>query len=123
MGLLKTVMQVQALVLLIYGLPQLLVPASWTALTQQVPLPEDYVLRAIGISFLVLAYLEIKIVADLERYRALSAPYFVLPALFAATIGVQALFRGFSGAAWYWWLNGIVAAVFAIAVWIASRRG
>lgn len=128
MGPLRLVMTVQAVVLLVYALPMLLAPRYWTALTQQVPVPENYILRAIGIAFLILGYLELKIARDLERYRGLIGAFAALPALFCVTIVLQALKRGFSaqpafyGAAWYWWLNGIVTAVFAVAVVVASRR-
>lgn len=52
-------MTVQALVLLVYGLPMLLAPKWWTALTQQPPLPENYILRAVGITFVILAIVRI----------------------------------------------------------------
>ncbi len=129
MGPLKFVMTVQAVVLLVYALPMLLVPRYWTVLTQQAPLPENYILRAVGIAFLILSYLELKIVGDLARYQGLVLAFAALPALFCVTIILQALRRGFAGqpafygAAWYWWLNGVVTAVFAIAVVMASRKG
>ena len=130
MGPLKLVMTVQAVVLLVYALPMLLVPRYWTVLTQQAPLPENYLLRAVGIAFLILSYLELKIVGDLTRYRGLVLAFAALPALFCVTIILQALKRGFFdgqpafyGAAWYWWLNAVVTAGFAIAVVVANRRG
>ena len=86
MSALKTVMTVQALVLLVYGLPLLLVPKWWTAITQQEPLPENYILRAVGIPFIMLAWLEFKIIGNLERYRDLSLVYGLLSALFFVTI-------------------------------------
>lgn len=46
MGALRTVMTVQAVVLLVYGLPLLFAPRWWTAVAQQPPVPENYVLRA-----------------------------------------------------------------------------
>jgi uncharacterized protein YjeT (DUF2065 family) len=58
MSALRTVMTVQGVVLLIYGLPMLLVPRYWTMLTQQAPLPENYILQAVGIAFVTLGYLE-----------------------------------------------------------------
>lgn len=128
MGALKTSMTVQAVVLLIYALPMLLVPRCWTVLTRQSPLPENYILRAVGIAFLVLSYLELKIVGDLERYQGLILAYSFLPWLFCLTIILQALKRGFEGkpafygASWYWWLNGVVTAAFAIAVFVAAGR-
>lgn len=122
MGALKTVMTVQALVLLVYGLPTLLVPGRWTALTQQPPLPENYILRAIGIAFVILAWLEFKIVRDLERYRDLTLVYGLLSALFFVTIVGQAFWRGFNGAHWYWWGNGVVSGVLAIAVLTARWK-
>jgi hypothetical protein len=81
-------------------------------LTQQAPLPENYILRAVGIAFLILSYLELKIAGDLARYQGLVLAFAALPALFCVTIILQALQRGFAGqpalyrAAWYWWLNG-----------------
>ena len=128
MGTLKIVMTVQAVVLLIYALPMLLVPRLWTMLTRQSPLPENYILRAVGIAFLILSYLELKIVGGLERYQDLILAYAYLPGLFCLTIIVQALKRRFDGkpafygASWYWWLNGAVTAALAIAVFVASRR-
>jgi len=118
---LKTVMTVQAFVLFLYGLPMLLVPAWWTRLTQQAPLTENYILRAVGIAFVVLAWLEWKISRDLERHRGLVLGYVLLPGLFLVTIVLQAFKRGFNGAAWYWWMNGVVTAVFAVAVWATWR--
>ena len=129
MGSLKLVMTLQAVVLLVYALPMLLVPRYWTALTQQAPLPENYILRAVGIAFLVLSYLELKIVGDLATYRGLVLAFAALPALFCVTIILQALKRGFDGqpafygASWYWWLNGVVTAAFAIAIVVENRRG
>ena len=128
MGPLKIVMTVQAVVLLIYALPMLLVPRLWTVLTRQSPLPENYILRAVGIAFLILSYLELTIAGDLERYQALVTTYAYLSGLFCLTIVVQALKRrvdgkpAFYGASWFWWLNGVVTAAFAIAVFVASRR-
>ncbi len=73
-------MTVQAVVLLVYGLPTLLAPKWWTALTQKPPLPENYILRAVGIAFIMLAWLEFKIIGDLERYRELTVIYGLLSA-------------------------------------------
>jgi uncharacterized membrane protein YdcZ (DUF606 family) len=121
-------MTVQAVVLLIYALPMLLAPRSWTVLTRQSPLPENYILRAVGIALLIVSYLELKIVSDLERYQGLILAYAYLPGLFCLTIIVQVLKRrldgkpAFYGASGYWWLNGVVTAVFAIAVYMASPR-
>jgi len=119
--MLKGVMTVQAVILLIYGLPYLLVPKLATAVTQQLPLPENYILRALGIAFVVLAVLELQIVRDLERHRELSLAYVLLPALFLVTILLQSFVRGFNGAAWFWMLNAAVAAIFTLAVF-AGRR-
>jgi len=85
-------------------------------------LPENYVLRAIGIAFVTVSYLEMKIASNLEQYRGLALAYVALPALFCATIILQAIRRGFVGAPWYWWLNGVITAVFAIAVFGAERK-
>ena len=51
----------------------------------------------------------------------LDLKYALLPGLFVVTIVLQAFKRGFNGAAWYWWMNGVITAIFAIAVW-ATRR-
>ena len=122
MSALKWVMTAQAIVLLVYGLPYLLVPKWATTLTQQLPLPENYVLRAVGIGFVILAYLEFQIVRDLERYRGLTLAYALLTTLFFVTIVVQAFVRGFNGALWFWWLNGIVTGAFAVALFATRRR-
>ena len=116
MGAFKTAMTVQAVILLLYGLPLLLVPRWWTEMTQQPPVPENYILRAIGIPFIILAWLEFKIVGDLGRYRDLTLIFGLLSALFFVTIVGQAFWRGFHGAPWYWWCNGIISGVLAIAV-------
>ena len=121
MGALKGVMTAQAIVLLIYGLPYLLVPKWATMLTQQLALPENYLLRAVGIGFVILAYLEFQIVRDLERYRSLTLAYALLPSLFFVTIVLQAFVRGFNGALWFWWLNGVITGAFAVALF-ATRR-
>ena len=121
MGALKGVMTAQAVVLLVYGLPYLLVPKWATAWTQQLPLPENYLLRAVGIGFVILAYLEFQIVRDLERYRGLTLAYALLSTLFFVTIVLQAFVRGFNGALWYWWVNGVITGAFAVALF-ATRR-
>jgi uncharacterized protein YjeT (DUF2065 family) len=123
MKTLKIVMLAQAVVLLLYGLPYLLVPRWMTMVTQQLPLPENYILRALGIAFVVLAGLEIQIAADLARYRGLTPAYLALPALFLVTILAQAFVRGFNGAAWYWMVNGAVSGIFTVAVFAARREG
>ena len=120
MKLLKAVLVAQAVVLLVYGLPYLLVPKWMTAMTGQLALPENYILRALGIAFVVLAYLEYQIAGDLERYRGLTLAYALLPALFLVTILAQAWKRGFNGAAWYWMLNGAVTGIFTIAVFASQ---
>lgn len=122
MKTLKVVMIAQAVVLLIYGIPYLLVPKWMTILTQQLPLPENYLLRALGIAFVILAYLELQIAGDLERYRGLTLAYALLPALFLVTILAQAVRRGFNGAPWYWMLNGAVVGIFTIAVFTTRRE-
>lgn len=127
MGSLRAVMTLQAVVLLIYGLPMLVVPRTWTALTQQNALPENFILRAVGISFLVLSYLELKIAGDLGRYRALVPAFALLSGVFCVTIILQALKRNFAGrpafygATWYWWVNGLVTAVFALTIVLLNR--
>ena len=122
MTALKAVMTIQAIVLLVYGLPYFLLPRWTTAITQQPPLPENYILRAFGIALVVLGLLELRILGDLDRYRNLTILYALLPALYVVTIVAQAFVRGFHGALWYWWLNGIVTGVFAVAVYVAGRK-
>ena len=122
MSALKGVMTAQAVVLLVYGLPYLLIPKWATTLTQQLPLPENYLLRALGIGFVILAYLEFQIVRDLERYRGLTLAYALLTTLFFVTIVLQAFVRGFNGTLWFWWLNGIVTGAFAVALFATRRR-
>ena len=122
MKALKTVLTIQAIVTFVYGLPYLLAPKWTTAITQQAPLAENYFLRGFGIAFVVLGLLELRILGDLERYRSLTIFYALLPALYFVTIVLQAFIRGFNGAAWYWYVNGVVTAVFAIAVFATGRR-
>jgi len=50
--------------------------------------------RAVGIAFVILNYLKLKIVGDLKRDQGLILIYTFLPALFCSTIIVQALKRG-----------------------------
>ena len=120
--MLKGVLTIQALVLLVYGVPYFLAPRFTTALTQQLPLPENYILRALGVQFIMLAVLELWIARDLERYRGLVFAYGLLPALLLLTILLQAFVRGFNGAAWFWMLNAAVAAIFTLAVFAAHRQ-
>ena len=122
MGALKTAMTVQAVVTLVYGLPTLAAPGWWTTITQQPPLPESYILRAVGISFVMLAWLEFKVIGDLERYRDLALIFGLTSALFFVTIVAQALWRGFNGAQWYWWGNGIISGALAIAVLTTRQK-
>jgi hypothetical protein len=70
-------------------LPTLLAPDWWTTVTQQPALLESYILRAVGISLVILAWLEFRIIRGFER-------------LFFVTIVVQTLLRSFNGAQWYW---------------------
>ena len=122
MKALKTVLTIQAILLFVYGLPYLLAPKWMTAITQQAPLAENYFLRGFGIAFVVLGLLELRILGDLERYRSLTILYALLSGLYFVTIVLQAFIRGFNGAAWYWYVNGVVTAVFAIAVFATGRR-
>jgi uncharacterized protein YjeT (DUF2065 family) len=117
---LKAVMAVQAVVLLAYGLPYFLLPRWTAAITQQPLPPETYILRALGLAFVVLGLLELRILGDLDRHRDLTIFYVLLPAVYCVTIVAQAFVRGFHGALWYWWLNGIVTGVFAVAVYAAG---
>jgi len=91
-------------------------------MTQQPPLPEPYILRAVGISFVFLAWIEFKVIGDLERYRDLTLIYGLVSALFFISIVAQAFWRGFSGAHWYWWGNGIISGALAVAVLTARQR-
>ena len=122
MGALSAVVTVQAIVFVIYGLPYLLFPAYATMLTQQMPLPENYTLRALGIAFVMLGYLEFQVARDLERHRSLAMTFGLTSALFFITIALQLMLTGFNGALWYWWVNLVVSGVFAIAVLSACRR-
>jgi hypothetical protein len=122
MGTLRVVMLVQSVVLAAYGIPYLVMPASTQVLTGQAPVPETYFLRVVGITFIVLAWLEFQIAGDLARYRGLTLTYAILPALFFVTIALQLATSGFTGALWYWWLNLAITAVFAAAMF-AVRRG
>ena len=65
--------------------------------------------------------MELQVVRDLERHRALTLFYALLPTLYFVTIVLQAFVRGFNGAIWFWWVNGIVTAAFAVALF-ATRR-
>lgn len=122
MEALRAVMTAQAVVFAIYGLPYLLVPANTQVITGQPPVPETYILRVIGIAFVMLAWLEFQIAADLPRYRGLTLTFAVISAFYFVTIALQLATTGFNGAAWYWWLNLVVTAAFAIAVFAARLR-
>jgi hypothetical protein len=122
MEALRAVMTAQAVVFAIYGLPYLLVPANTQAITGQPPVPETYILRVIGIAFVMLAWLEFQITADLPRYRRLTLTFAVISAFYFVTIALQLATTGFNGAAWYWWLNLVITAAFAIAVFAARSR-
>lgn len=122
MGALNAVVMVQAIVFVIYGLPYLLFPAYTTTLTQQLPVPENYILRALGIAFVMLGYLEFQVARDLERYRSLAITFGLTSALFFITIALQLMLTGFNGALWYWGVNLVVSGVFAIAVLAACRK-
>ncbi len=122
MGALNAVVTVQAIVFVIYGLPYLLFPTYATTLTQQLPLPENYILRALGIAFVTLGYLEFQVARDLERYRGLAITFGLTSALFFITIALQMMLTRFNGALWYWWVNLVVSGVFAIAVLSACRK-
>ena len=73
---------------------------SGAPVTRQPALLASYLLRAVGISFVMLAWLEFRIIRDLERHRDLAIIYGLTSALFFVTIVVQALLRGFNGAQW-----------------------
>lgn len=103
MSMLRRVMIIQAVILALYGIPYLLAPTTMQALTGQPPVPEPHVLRALGIAFLVLAWLESQITADLPQSRQLTLAYAVLSAVFFVTIAVQLITTGFNGARWGWW--------------------
>ncbi len=122
MGALRVVMLVQSVVLAVYGLPYLLMPASTQVLTGQAPVPETYFLRVVGIAFIMLAWLEFQVAGDLARYRGLTLTYAILPASFFVTIAIQLATTGFTGALWYWWLNLAITAAFAVAMFAARQR-
>jgi hypothetical protein len=122
MGTLRAVMLVQSIVLAVYGIPYLVMPASTQLVTGQAPVPETYFLRVVGIAFIMLAWLEYQVAGDLARYRGLTLAYAILPAFFFVTIALQLATTGFTGALWYWWLNMAITAAFAIAMF-AARRG
>jgi hypothetical protein len=122
MGTLRAVMLVQSVVLAVYGLPYLLMPATTQVLTGQAPVPETYFLRVVGIAFIVLAWLEFQIAGDLARYRELTLTYAILPASFFVTIALQLATTGFTGALWFWGLNLVITAAFAVAMLVARRR-
>jgi hypothetical protein len=109
-------------VLAVYGIPYLVMPASTQVLTGQAPVPETYFLRVVGITFVMLAWLEYQVASDVARYRGLTLPYAILPAFFFVTIALQLATTGFTGALWYWWLNMAITAAFTIAMF-AARRG
>jgi hypothetical protein len=122
MSALKTAITIQAIVTLVYGVPTLLAPEWWTNVTQQPALPESYILRAVGVAFVFLAWLEFKVVGDLERYWDLTLIFGLTSALYFVTIVAQALWRGFNGAQWYWWANAVVSGGLAIAVLTARQK-
>jgi hypothetical protein len=121
MEALRAVMAAQAVVFAIYGLPYLFVPANTQVITGQPPVPETYVLRVIGIAFVMLAWLEFQIAADLPRYRGLTLTYVAISAFYFVTIALQLATTGFNGAVWYWRLNLVISAAFAIAVLPPAR--
>jgi hypothetical protein len=121
MGTLRAVMLVQSIVLAVYGIPYLVMPASTQLVTGQAPVPETYFLRVVGIAFIMLAWLEYQVAGDLARYRGLTLAYAILPAFFFVTIALQLATTGFTGALWYWWLNMAITAAFAIAMFVARR--
>ena len=118
---LKGVMIVQAIVLALYGLPYLLVPANAQVFTGRAPVPETYFLRVIGITFVVLAWLEFQIVTDLSRHRELTLTSAIIPTGFFITIALQLVTTGFNEAVWYWWLNLVITGAFAIAMFTARK--
>ena len=122
MRMLRTVMLIQSVVLAVYGLPYLLLPARTQALTGQAPVPETYFLRVVGIAFIMLAWLEFQMAGELSRYRGLTLIYAILPASFFVTIALQLATTGFHGALWFWWLNLAVTGAFAVAMFAARRR-
>jgi hypothetical protein len=67
MGTLRAVMLVQSIVLAVYGIPYLVMPASTQLVTGQAPVPETYFLRVVGIAFIMLAWLEYQVAGDLAR--------------------------------------------------------
>jgi hypothetical protein len=100
----------------------LLVSDWWTTVTQQPALLASYIRRAVGISFVMLAWLEFRIIRDLERHRDLAIIYGLPSALFFVTIVVQALLRSFNGAQWYGWGNEIISGALAVSVRATCRK-
>jgi hypothetical protein len=99
MRTLRAVMLAQSIVLAVYGIPYLVMPASTQALTGQAPVPETYFLRVVGIAFIMLAWLEYQVAGDLARYRGLTLAYAILPTFFFVTIAFQLATTGFYGGA------------------------
>jgi hypothetical protein len=121
MEALRVVMTVQAITLLAFGLPSLLVPALAIELAGQLPLPEPCLLRAAGVAFVMLAWIEFLVAGDLVRHWPLVLAYATLPAVTCATIVLHYLTRGFKGEAWFWWMNAAVSAALALALF-ATRH-
>lgn len=86
--------------LALYGLPYLLVPANAQVFTGQAPVPETYFLRVIGITFVVLAWLECQVVTELSRHRELTPTYAIIPTGFFITIAVRLVTTAFNGTVW-----------------------
>jgi hypothetical protein len=53
----------------------------------------------------------------------LTLTYAILPASFFVTIALQLATTGFTGALWFWGLNLVITAAFAVAMLVARRRG
>jgi hypothetical protein len=118
---LSGVMGLQAIILLLYGVPYALVPATMTAWTGQPALPEPAVLRVLGLAFVALAVVELRALAA-AVHRVLVVGFALLPCSIFVLIVVQALATGFNGAAWFWWLNGLVTFVVGAGLAIAARQ-
>jgi hypothetical protein len=115
-------LQLQAVLLIAYGVPYALAPASMTTMTGQLPVPETAVLRVLGCAFIALALVELRAVAN-GIHRPLANGFAFLPSAVFIIIVAQAVSRGFNGAAWYWWLNAVVTLVVGGGILMTARAG
>lgn len=117
---LTRMLQLQAILLLVYGLPYTLAPTQTMAMTGQLPVPENAVLRILGLAFMSLALVEIRAVAS-GIHRPLANGFAFLPSAVFVLIVAQALGPGFNGAAWFWWMNAVVTLVVGGGILVGAR--